>query len=369
MEKDLFFYTELAIEDGMPEDGVSWIDGMAAGEFISGWGNTVEIKPEQLAQYAFNTNVNIEATVDANGEVVGLPIDEINHNYGKAAGWITEVRLSDNRRNIIEFGVRWTDLGRELISSGQLRYFSPTFNRDQLAIVGGSLTNWPATREKNERMLLQPITLSQTLYQVHEKNAVVAFIEGKFDELITALGLNRRENNNDPLHTERKPMDELLETPEVIAEIERLSEARAEELANEKAEKLTEQRVAEALALQERQAHVAEYAARVVGASGEAGGLAVDQGSLSTFMLSLSEEQQGQFEGILDQVLKLKLIDFTEHGHGKQILGKQPLPDTMKQQLASWLLAKSGTIAEWFALNADMLGNMEDYDLTQFKED
>ena len=346
----------------------SWIDGMAAGEFITMLGRKIEVEQADLKQYVINTNANLTETQDKDGNLVGLPIDQMDH-AGMAAGWITDVRLAQDGRPVIEFKVRWNDLGKELIESDQLRYFSPTFNMSEKVIVGGSLTNWPATRDEKEKMLLKPVALSLSMFQMDERQGLFSLIERKFEDLKTALGFNQREDDGKP-KIERKPMDELLENPEVKAEINRLSEARAEELAVEKAEELAEQRVAEALALEKRQAHVAEYTARVVGAKNENKvGLAIDQDSLSKFMLSIEPEQQEQFEEILDQVLEQKLIDFTEQGHGKQLAGKQPLPENMQAQLASWLATQAGTIGEWFGVNADMLGDMEDYDLTKFKED
>ena len=363
MDKEIYMLTKLQM-DGFEEEG-SWIDGMAAGAFTTMWGNEIEIKPEDLSSYVVNTQANLQATEDKDGNLVGLPIDDWGHSMGLAAGWITDVRLATDGRNVIEFKVRWNDTGKELISSDQMRYFSPTFNMKAKAIVGGSLTNWPATRTENEKILLKPVALSQDMYRFEENQTFGGLIKAGFEDLKDALGISKRDSENQDT-TERKNMDEILETPEAQAEIERLADARAEE----RAKVLADKRVAEALALQKRQAHVAEVVARVIGGTDEKPvGLAVNKENLEKFMLSLPEDGQEQFEEMLSEIADAKIVSFEEDGHGKQLDGKMPLPDNMAQQLSKWVEAKSGTVSEWFTMNADMLGEMESYDLSKYKED
>lgn len=141
-------------------------DGMSAGDFVDMYGRPVVIKPEDLAVYVANTQRNILATADASGNVIGLPIDCMNHDHGQAAGWITDVQL-DSERNVILFTPRWNEVGRSLIDGDTMRFFSAEFYTTQKVIIGGSLTNWPATRNRqNQQVMLRPIALSQSLSSI-----------------------------------------------------------------------------------------------------------------------------------------------------------------------------------------------------------
>ena len=153
------FFSALAADTTHP------FDGMAAGEFIDMYGRPTIIKREELAQYVVNTKRNIQATADPNGNVVGLPIDCMNHNHQEAAGWIVDVDLADGR-DVILFTPRWNDLGRSLIGGDMMRMFSAEFDIRQKVIVGGTLTNWPATRNRNQEILIKPIALSQALSSI-----------------------------------------------------------------------------------------------------------------------------------------------------------------------------------------------------------
>ncbi len=137
-------------------------DGMAAGLFIDMWGREVEIKIEDLPVYVSNTKRALESTRDSNGAIVGFPIDEIDHRGDYAAGWIVDVNLSI-KRSIIEFIPRWTAAGLAGISQDRVRYFSPSINIKSKVIVGGSLTNWPATHDEEQNILLRPIELGSSL--------------------------------------------------------------------------------------------------------------------------------------------------------------------------------------------------------------
>ena len=80
MDKEIYMLTKLQM-DGFEEEG-SWIDGMAAGAFTTMWGNEIEIKPEDLSSYVVNTQANLQATEDKDGNLVGLPIDDWGHSMG-----------------------------------------------------------------------------------------------------------------------------------------------------------------------------------------------------------------------------------------------------------------------------------------------
>jgi hypothetical protein len=153
------FLSEIANAGSQP------FDGMASGSFVDMLGRPAIIKREDLAQYVVNTKANIEATRDASGNVVGLPIDWMNHNHGEASGWIVDVNLAEDR-DVIQFTPRWNELGKTLIGGNSVRYFSPEFDPRSRTIMGGSLTNWPATRTREQKILLRPIALAQSLSSI-----------------------------------------------------------------------------------------------------------------------------------------------------------------------------------------------------------
>ena len=157
-----FTFTELS------RDAVRKFDGMASGSFVDMRGKEVSFTKSELKEYMRNTQNILESTRSAKGELVGLPIDENNHDHNGGAGWIVGLSL-DQKRGIIEFAANWTERGVELIGKNMRRYFSPTIDISNKVILGGSLTNWPATRTQQGRMLLRPVELSTGMFAVEEK--------------------------------------------------------------------------------------------------------------------------------------------------------------------------------------------------------
>ncbi len=156
------FFSELeaaTLVNGKP------IDVVAPGEFVDMYGRPVKVKPEELPAYIENTQEALEATRTESGELVGLPIDAEDHDKGDGAGWIVGVSLE---QGIIRAMVRWTEVGKELIEKSIRRYFSPTLDIARKVLMGGSLTNWPASRDKESGvMLLRPVELKGHPTRLH----------------------------------------------------------------------------------------------------------------------------------------------------------------------------------------------------------
>ena len=151
--------------DGTEVNGLVWMDGVAPGKFTDMRGKNVEIKTDDFQSFVDNTLAALETTKDSNGEVVGFPIDAIGHDHAEAAGWVKSVRLSENGK-VIQFLVEWNELGKKSISEKLLRYFSPSIDLGEKVILGGSLTNYPASRTKKHEMLLKPVALSMELFSL-----------------------------------------------------------------------------------------------------------------------------------------------------------------------------------------------------------
>lgn len=145
-------------------------EGLTHGTFVDMRGNRAKITKSALKQIVENTKQLISTTKTDSGELVGLPVDAQNHDNGDGAGWIKDVNLSESEDHIL-FSVDWTEVGYSLISKKIRRWFSATVSLTQKKIFGGTLTNWPAVRAKDGSHLLQPIELSQNMFELAEGGA------------------------------------------------------------------------------------------------------------------------------------------------------------------------------------------------------
>lgn len=160
-----FLFTELtadSLSEGREFDGLVPLDNVR-----DMYGQPVTIKAEELPTYLANTLAAIEATRSESGELVGLPIDAAGHDKGDGAGWITGLARVGN---LLRFVPKWTEIGTNLIGKSIRRFFSPTVDTVNKVILGGSLTNWPASRNKQGHTLLRPIELSATLFQLADES-------------------------------------------------------------------------------------------------------------------------------------------------------------------------------------------------------
>lgn len=335
-------------------------DGMAAGTFTSMEGRVVEFASEELAAYVKNTQKALESTKDKNGEIVGLPIDGRNHDHGDAAGWIVAVELSEDGQRIL-FTPRWTDFGRELIEKDIQRFFSPTVDSGNKVIMGGSLTNWPATRNEAGEILLRPIELSMNMYSVEseEKSTVKEVLE-KINKLLKN-GRGEETPDNKGVNMTQDNLAEALQTDEAKAKIEELATARAEELAAVRAEEIAAARVEEARQKQ----HVADFAKKIVG-----DGVPLVESEISDLMAKLYDndpESAKQVEDAFGKIVEKGIINFTENGHGKSVSVKEKVPAEFRASLQKWVDA--GNDAERFFVENPEVGEAEQYDLSMYAKE
>ena len=159
-------------------------DCMAPGEFMDMSGRVLAFKKEELPIYIENTKKALASTVDATGELVGFPIDTGGHDHDNAAGWIKDVFMAEDGRDIIQAKVEWNEEGRDLIEKKKKRYFSPEIDyvRSKV-IVGGTLTNWPASRTKENEILLKPVTLSLGMFSLTPDES----LDGRSDQVRSAF--------------------------------------------------------------------------------------------------------------------------------------------------------------------------------------
>lgn len=396
-----FSYTDLSLTDGAKA-----FDGMASGRFIDMWGRETVFLPEELSEYVRNTKLALASTMDAGGQVVGFPIDGMNHDGGLAAGWIVDVELAPGR-DVIEFTPRWNERGRASVGADELRFFSPTVDTEKKVIIGGSLTNWPATRTADHQILLRPVELSASM-QTYTTAPIVTLgdvLKGAISELKHVLAGLLPDNRLTPetgTNEGAEPME--IETPEVAPEAEETaapieapetepesapapeSPAPAElaspvtiahaggepvvDLTSDVVQAMiterAEQRALALIAQREHDGRVTALAARLAGGTPEQPkGLPIAYDRVRSFLAGLSTDQYQDAEAILTAAVEHAPIKFDEAGHSRVLQGTQPLPDAIKPVLADWL-ARGLSMSEFFEINAVELGSMSDYNLTEF---
>jgi hypothetical protein len=331
---------------------LSQFDGMAAGTFTDMRGKKVTLSSASFDDYIANTVEVIESTKDSAGTPVGLPIDLDGHDHKGGAGWIIGVK-KDPARDILRFDVNWTDAGKQLIESNTRRFFSATFDPSQKAILGGSLTNWPATRDSLGRILLKPVELSQQLQELdmeEKENIFSGLLELGRDFLAELKGRKpepKQENDDMP---ETMNVAEFMQTPEAIAELETRANARAAELL--KAEQL--------------KAKVFDFAKAVTdGTSEKPVGLSLKVDDLAASILELADAEKVM--ELIGKIWDAKVVDFQERGHNGKVETKQAVPAEVKPYLVKFVEAGK-TPADFFAANPE-LGSADDYDLAEFTKE
>lgn len=83
-------------------------------------------------------------------------------------------------------------------------------------------------------------------------------------------------------------------------------------------------------------------------------------------MQSLSKDQADKAEGIFKKIQADGLIKFSETGHNKSLKGSTQLPKEYHAYLQKWV-DQNKNVADFFTINAGELGNMDDYDLSDFE--
>ena len=332
-------------------------DGMASGTFTSMEGRTVEFKSKDLPQYVANTQKALESTRGENGDIVGLPIDGRNHDHGDAAGWIVAVELSEDGERIL-FTPRWTDFGCNLIENDIQRFFSPTVDSANKVIMGGSLTNWPATRNEAGEILLRPIELSVGMFSVEneEKNAINKLIDLVQNMLSNGRGEETPDNKGVQNMTQDVNLAEALESDEAKARIEELASARVEELAQVRAEEIAAARIKDA----QQKTHIADFAKKLVG-----DGVPLVESEISELMANLyeaDEESAKKVEAAFSAIAEKGIINFSESGHAKGVDVKEKVPAEFRASLQKWVDAGNDPV-RFFAENPEA-GESEQYDLS-----
>jgi len=361
-----FIFTDLREFSG---PGLKPIDGLSAGKFTSMWGDVVEFKPEDLEIYAANTRRVIASTKTESGEIVGLPIDMDMHDHRGGAGWIKDV-IVDMERKILRFMVEFTEDGADVIRRNIRRFFSPSTDPENQTVLGGSLTNWPATRDaKSGRILLRPIELSKFMKEIdmpqtlEELEAGQVALTTSVDEIKTILSglstkLTELSTGNQPPASSGLPDPDRI-NPELLELLG--NGAGLEELGAKAAE------IAQDAVKAERRKHaLVEFAARIAGGTkAKPFGLKVRPADLVALLVSLPEKQGNAVMKILEQSLDAA-IDFAQHGiDGDGFLNKPELPEPYRKYAREFCAIDGNTIEGFFTANPEV-GPIDNFNLAEF---
>jgi len=361
-----FSFTELAAGE------VKKIDCLSAGTFWDMWGREAVFLPEELPIYAQYSNAALESTRDSSGEVVGFPIDQGNHDHGEAAGFMFGFE-HDRERNVITASVRWNEEGERLIGANLVRYFSPSVDMGQKVIFGGSLTNYPASRDAQHNIKLRPVEMSAGMFTCErdpmgfgeELKLAISEALKPVIELFTGRRQPVEESNQSEKGeaTMSKKIADFVADPGQAAELQALIDERVKTGINTGLEA--------ALAMEKRKAEVHQFCATVCGGTEEKPhGLPLVPAELEASLIALPEDQAKQLQAMLQKIHDAGAVKFTETGHNADLQGKTELPDWAARLLSKWI-AEKGELEAFFKMNANELGAMEDYDLSAYakKED
>ena len=151
---------KIKLSKSFKEDATD-IEVLHAGKWEHPQYGTIEIREEDIDKFvnSFKTNVR----------KVNLAVDQEHMPEKGAAGWFKRLQKTyEDGKAKLKATVEWTPLGKQLISDGIFKYFSPEFDFDyedlethdhfENVLIGGALTNRPYFKS------LAPVALSENVY-------------------------------------------------------------------------------------------------------------------------------------------------------------------------------------------------------------
>ena len=364
---DLQFEVETEQTDSDVFEG-KWFEGFAIGDFIDTLGRPVEVKKADISFFLDNTRKAIEATrADSSGEIEGLPVDAKDHERGNAAGWLVDVKMSLAGDKLL-FKPKWTVIGFELLKAKLMKGFSPTFSLDDMTIMGGTLTNWPATRE-DSIPVLAPIELSET--------SIADKVVARLSNLFKQTPENQEEISNEgvPMTKKGKPKDEINLDGYDDSQIAQLTSLLIEkESGKENGDKpaslaqLVETRANDLyktnLALAQKEIKVADFVKDMTeGTKKDPNGIGVKPEDLSELLSGLDDDQLELAMKVIKTIKANGVVNFEEQGNDDKVEGKIELPKETQTALDAKTLK-----VEDLGLSSLGLGDMDQYNLSKWQK-
>jgi len=331
------------------------VEVLRVGEFVERHGQDVSISEEDLDAFVANF-----AAGTAGQDV---PVD-VDHRRGEAAGWVTKVWREGSR---LLASIDWNEVGKRLVGERVYRYLSASIDTKGRVIKSISLVNFPAVKG------LKPVELSEGVYAWAEAGLV--------EQIVAAIRevLQGGDYHGSEKYTmgrksvdlgERRKGDEGMTEEELKRLREEIkAEMEAELVEHEKTlaelrEQVRTEVEAELAEEAKRRAELAGFAAEVCGEKdGAEAGLSAKPDEVVEFLAALPEKQVEAAKAML----KSKVVEFGERGSSRDGRGgKKELEEPYASQLRDWIAAEYD-LAEWFKLNADVIGQAEEYDLSEFE--
>ena len=347
-----------------------WFEGFAVGAFIDKLGRPLEVKREEMSLFFDNTREAIEASrAKGSGEIEGLPIDAKDHERGNAAGWIVDVALNITGDKLL-FKPHWTVIGFELLKAKLMKGFSPTFSLEDMVIIGGTLTNWPATREDGIA-ILAPIELELSETSIADK--VVARLSNLFQKTPE----NQEEFNTEGVTmTKNKVKIEDL-TPEQVSELSTQLVADAiggkgngkvvdlEQYIESQIETRADAKIKVELLLAEKSNTIANFVKDITeGTEEDPNGIGVKPEVLNELLSSLDDDQLELAMTIIKAIKAGAVVNFEEQGTGDETTGKKELPKEIQTAL------DDGTLkVENLSMSSMGLGDIGEYNLSKWQKE
>jgi cation transport regulator ChaB len=333
-------------------------DGLTSGEFADMRGTLVKVKNENLETCLQNTLDAIAATKSESGEIVGLPIDAHGHEKGDGAGWIVGASLEDGKLRLIP---KWTEIGKELIGKGIRRFFSATVDHINWVILGGTLTNWPAVRDKKGRVLLRPLELQQhqNLEVDMTKEEIEALVKGAVADAL-------KDRPPAPAPTPGNGNIDLVSLLGLEGLSEEAKKTRKEELRQQVLawQQQAELELRAEMRKAQHEGQMTELAQELTGGNDSAPrGYRVAAEELKLHLLKLDPDEAKFWGELLRKSQSDGFIEYGEVGHGRDPKGLKPLPEEYARKLDSGVLA----IADLSAPESG-LGDLAQYDLSKWRK-
>ena len=304
-----------------------------------------------------------------------IPID-LNHERKEAAGWLLGVRRLNNSLFVAP---NWNELGLSMVRSKQYRYVSCTIDLVEKYLLSVSLTNFPAVNN------MRPIELSRM--NEGASSSLVVFFQEPEESMANDVNVKPTEEKVPPAESESKtPPAELSAsatpaTPvtksdipnreEVVAQFRQQADAEIASIRkqlNDLLGDLQAQRqaaVADFMSQVRTERQIAEFSERVTSTGKHA--IPAKPADVAAVLSALPAANREAVQNLLESIYAGGTVDFSEMGTsaGKPIAETVQLSSEWQRVLRSHI-STGGTVDEFFALNADLLGDKGKYDLGAF---
>ena len=304
-----------------------------------------------------------------------IPID-LNHERKEAAGWLLGVRRLNNSLFVAP---NWNEPGLRMVHSKQYRYVSCTIDLIEKYLVSVSLTNFPAVNN------MRPIELSRM--NEGASSSLIVLFQKPEESMAEDVNVKPKEEKVPPAESKSKtPPAELSAsatpaTPvtksdipnreEVVAQFRQQADAEIASIRkqlNDLLGDLQAQRqaaVADFMSQVRTERQIAEFSERVTSTGKHA--IPAKPADVAAVLSALPAANREAVQNLLESIYAGGTVDFSEMGTsaGKAITETVQLSSEWQQVLRSHINT-GGTVDEFFALNADLLGDKGKYDLGAF---